>query len=53
MKLFISCVLGLIFTTQAYAQLLIAPTRFVLDADTSVTEKIVVENNSDQPIRRR
>ncbi|MEZ9987272.1 molecular chaperone, partial [Vibrio sp. 10N.261.49.A3] len=51
MKLFISCVLGLIFTTQAYAQLLIAPTRFVLDADTSVTEKIVVENNSDQPIR--
>lgn len=51
MKLFISCVLGLFFTSQAYAQLLIAPTRFVLDADTSVTEKIVVENNSDQPIR--
>ncbi|MEZ9289652.1 molecular chaperone [Vibrio lentus] len=51
MKLFISCVFGLLFTAQAYAQLLIAPTRFVLDADTSVTEKIVVENNSDQPIR--
>ncbi|MEZ8726351.1 molecular chaperone [Vibrio cyclitrophicus] len=51
MKLFISCVLGLLFSAQAHAQLLIAPTRFVLDADTSVTEKIVVENNSDQPIR--
>ncbi|MEZ9017692.1 molecular chaperone [Vibrio lentus] len=51
MKLFISCVFGLLFTAQAYAQLLIAPTRFVLDADKSVTEKIVVENNSDQPIR--
>ena len=51
MKLFISCFFGLLFTAQAYAQLLIAPTRFVLDADTSVTEKIVVENNSNEPIR--
>ncbi|CAH7128633.1 conserved exported hypothetical protein [Vibrio chagasii] len=51
MKLFISCIVGLLFTAQAYAQLLIAPTRFVFDADTSVTEKIVVENNSDEPIR--
>lgn len=51
MKLFISCFFGLLFTAQASAQLLIAPTRFVLDADTSVTEKIVVENNSDEPIR--
>ncbi|WP_373943664.1 molecular chaperone [Vibrio chagasii] len=51
MKLFISCFFGLLFTAQAYAQLLIAPTRFVLDADASVTEKIVVENNSNEPIR--
>ena len=51
MKLFISCFFGLLFTAQAYAQLLIAPTRFVLDAETSVTEKIVVENNSNEPIR--
>ena len=51
MKLFISCFFGLLFTAQAYAQFLIAPTRFVLDADTSVTEKIVVENNSNEPIR--
>lgn len=51
MKLFISCFFGLLLTAQAYAQLLIAPTRFVLDADTSVTEKIVVENNSNEPIR--
>ncbi|MCF6452862.1 DUF916 domain-containing protein [Vibrio sp. MMG022] len=35
----------------SYAQLLIAPTRLVLNADQSVTEKIIVENNSDKPIR--
>ncbi|WP_394248520.1 molecular chaperone [Vibrio profundi] len=51
MKLLISCILGLLLSTQAYAQLLIAPTRFVLDADKSVTEKIVVENKSEQPLR--
>jgi P pilus assembly chaperone PapD len=36
---------------SSYAQLLIAPTRLVLNADQSVTEKIIVENNSDKPIR--
>tara|TARA_Y100001956_G_scaffold81114_1_gene97855 strand:+ start:1849 stop:2541 length:693 start_codon:yes stop_codon:yes gene_type:complete len=44
-------ILATLLTLPAYAQLLIAPTRFVLDADRSITEKIVVENTSDKPIR--
>lgn len=43
--------LAVCLSFPAYAQLLIAPTRFVLDADRSITEKIVVENTSDKPMR--
>ncbi|WP_159651296.1 fimbrial biogenesis chaperone [Vibrio atypicus] len=51
MKRFSLFILSCIFAVPVFAQLLIAPTRFVLDADRSITEKIVVENSSDQPLR--
>ncbi|MDA0148230.1 fimbrial biogenesis chaperone [Vibrio sp. LaRot3] len=44
----IFCVL---FSTQSLAQLLIAPTRLVLDGSNTTTQKVVVENTGDEPVR--
>ncbi|MEZ9524635.1 fimbrial biogenesis chaperone [Enterovibrio norvegicus] len=51
MKCVLLALFSFIVSFPATCQLLIAPTRFVLDAERSVTEKIVVENTSDQPLR--
>lgn len=51
MKHLILLLTTVIISLPIHAQLLIAPTRLVLNADQSVTEKIIVENSSDKPIR--
>ena len=50
MKHLILLLTTVIISLPIHAQLLIAPTRLVLNADQSVTEKIIVENSSDKPI---
>ncbi|RJX75545.1 molecular chaperone [Vibrio sinensis] len=43
--------ISLLVVPQAFAQLLIAPTRFVLDAEQASTEKVIVENTGETSIR--
>ena len=51
MKYFVMFFVLVFMSLPTLAQLLIAPTRVIVDADSPITEKFIVENTSDKPIR--
>ncbi|WP_406734438.1 hypothetical protein RJD39_21845 [Vibrio scophthalmi] len=41
----------LLLSFQSYAQLLIAPTRIVIDGSKTVTEQVIIENTGNEALR--